>query len=103
MYAYCLFCEPQRCKTIAHLLEHCGFADRAFSPQIIKRARVDYHFAGMDCFTWIAVDMIQDNKIDNIYGECNRSVDCRCNLPCIFNSCDTERLQRFREQHTNHA
>ena len=40
MYAYCLFCETQRCKTVAYLLEHRGVADRAFSPQIIKRARV---------------------------------------------------------------
>ena len=23
-----------------------------------QRARVDYHFAGMDCFTWIAIEMI---------------------------------------------
>ena len=156
MYAYCLFCETQRCRTVAYLLEHRGVADRAFSPQIIKRARVkgknvdrpydllpgyvflfsetplkdftpfrgitgivrsdgdfdfarsllrkdgtvgqltvfkvgdevrlddplfngcagkitridyrkqrarvDYHFAGMDCFTWIAVDMIRDKE-----------------------------------------
>lgn len=40
MYAYCLFCETQRCRTVAYLLEHRGVADRAFSPQIIKRARV---------------------------------------------------------------
>ena len=40
MYAYCLFCETQRCKTIAYLLERRGIADRAFSPQIIKRRRV---------------------------------------------------------------
>ena len=25
-----------------------------------QRARVDYHFAGMNCVTWIAVDMIQE-------------------------------------------
>ena len=23
-----------------------------------QRARVDYHFSGLDCFTWIAVEMI---------------------------------------------
>ena len=40
MYAYCLFCETQRCKIIAYLLERYGIAKRAFSPQIIKRARV---------------------------------------------------------------
>ena len=40
MYAYCLFCETQRCKTIAYLLERFGVVERAFSPQIIKRARV---------------------------------------------------------------
>lgn len=40
MYAYCLFCETQRCRTVAYLLERYGVADRAFSPQIIKRARV---------------------------------------------------------------
>ncbi len=40
MYAYCLFCETQRCKPIAYLLERYGIADRAFSPQIIKRRRV---------------------------------------------------------------
>ena len=31
MYAYCLFCATQRCKTIAKLLEIRG-VDRAFSP-----------------------------------------------------------------------
>ncbi len=40
MYAYCLFCETQRCKIIAYQLEHRGVVDRAFSPQIIKRRRV---------------------------------------------------------------
>ena len=39
MYAYCLFCETQRCKAIAYQLMHCGITDQAFSPQIIKRQR----------------------------------------------------------------
>lgn len=38
MYTYCLFCQTQRCKTIAQLLEIKG-VDRAFSPQIIRRFR----------------------------------------------------------------
>ena len=38
MYAYCLFCVTQRCRTIAKLMEIRG-ADRAFSPQIIRRQR----------------------------------------------------------------
>lgn len=27
-----------------------------------QRARVDYHFAGMNCLTWIVVDLIQDKE-----------------------------------------
>ena len=38
MYAYCLFCETQRCRTIAKLMEIRGAA-RAFSPQIVRRQR----------------------------------------------------------------
>ena len=38
MYAYCLFCLTQRCGTIAKLMEIRG-ADRAFSPQIIRKQR----------------------------------------------------------------
>lgn len=40
MYTYCLFCETQKCRTIAFQLERRGIADRAFSPKIIKRRRV---------------------------------------------------------------
>ncbi|MBR0408114.1 MAG: hypothetical protein IJI53_08760 [Clostridia bacterium] len=39
MYAYCLFCETQRCKTVASLLEKRDSVVRAFSPQIINRQR----------------------------------------------------------------
>jgi len=38
MYAYCLFCLTQRCKVIAQLMEIKG-ADRAFSPQIVRKQR----------------------------------------------------------------
>lgn len=38
MYAYCLFCATQRCKVIAQLMEVRG-ANRAFSPQIIRKQR----------------------------------------------------------------
>ena len=38
MYVYCLFCLTQRCKVIAKLMEIRG-ADRAFSPQIIRKQR----------------------------------------------------------------
>lgn len=38
MYAYCLFCDTQRCKTIASNIER-NTEYRAFSPQIIKRQR----------------------------------------------------------------
>lgn len=38
MYAYCLFCVPQRCKVIAKLMEVRG-VDRAFAPQIIRKQR----------------------------------------------------------------
>lgn len=38
MFAYCLQCQTQRCKTIAGLLEKHG-VDRAFSPQIVSRHR----------------------------------------------------------------
>ena len=38
MYAYCLFCQTQKCGLIASLLEMRG-ADRAFAPQIIRRQR----------------------------------------------------------------
>ena len=38
MYAYCLFCLTQRCRTIAKLMEIRGAA-RAFSPQIIRKQR----------------------------------------------------------------
>ena len=39
MFAYCLFCMPQRCRVIAQLLEIRG-VDRAFSPQIIRKHRL---------------------------------------------------------------
>jgi len=38
MYTYCLYCQTQRCKVIAQLLEIKG-VDRAFSPQIVRRIR----------------------------------------------------------------
>ena len=38
MYAYCLFCLTQRCRVVAKLMEIRG-ADRAFSPQIIRKQR----------------------------------------------------------------
>ena len=38
MYVYCLFCVTQRCKVIAQLMEVRG-ANRAFSPQIIRKQR----------------------------------------------------------------
>ena len=38
MYAYCLFCLTQRCKVVARLMEIRG-ADRAFSPQIVRKQR----------------------------------------------------------------
>ncbi len=37
-YVYCLFCETNKCKKVASLLEMKGI-DRAFAPQIIKRQR----------------------------------------------------------------
>lgn len=39
MNAYCLFCQTQKARSIASLLELRG-VPRAFSPQIIKRQRV---------------------------------------------------------------
>ena len=39
MYAYCLFCQTQRCARIAQLLEIRGM-HRAFSPQILQKQRV---------------------------------------------------------------
>ena len=38
MFVYCLFCETQRCKVIARLMEIRGVI-RAFSPQIVRRQR----------------------------------------------------------------
>jgi len=38
VYAYCLFCQTQRCGTIAKLMEIRG-ADRAFSPRILRKQR----------------------------------------------------------------
>lgn len=38
MYVYCMFCETQRCKVIAKLMEIRG-ALRSFSPQIVRRQR----------------------------------------------------------------
>ena len=39
MFAYCLFCETQKCKFVAVSLEQRGI-QKAFSPQIIRRHRV---------------------------------------------------------------
>ncbi len=39
MFAYCLFCQTQRCARIAQILEIKGMS-RAFSPQIMQRQRV---------------------------------------------------------------
>ena len=39
MFAYCLFCQTQRCARIAQILEIKGLS-RAFSPQILQRQRV---------------------------------------------------------------
>ena len=39
MYAYCLFCQTQKCKYVAYTLEKRG-VPRAFSPQIIRRHRI---------------------------------------------------------------
>ncbi len=38
MHVYCLFCQTQRCKLIALLLERLG-TGRVFSPQILQRER----------------------------------------------------------------
>lgn len=40
MYAYCLFCETNRCKTIADLISH-NFNCLCISPQIIQRKWVE--------------------------------------------------------------
>ena len=39
MFVYCLFCQTQRAKRIAKLLENCGI-HRAFTPRVICRHRV---------------------------------------------------------------
>ena len=39
MFAYCLFCQTQRCSRIAQLLEIKGI-NRAFSPKILQKQRV---------------------------------------------------------------
>ena len=39
MYAYCLFCETQKCKYVASSLEQRGVL-KSFSPQIIRRHRI---------------------------------------------------------------
>lgn len=39
MYAYCLFCQTQKCGMVAAALEKRGVL-RAFSPQIYKRQRI---------------------------------------------------------------
>lgn len=39
MYVYCLFCQTQKCRTVAIALEQRGIP-RAFSPQIINRQRI---------------------------------------------------------------
>ena len=36
MYAYCLFCETQKCKIIASIIEH-NYGIRCISPEIIQR------------------------------------------------------------------
>ena len=36
MYAYCLFCETQKCKIIANIIEH-KYGIRCISPEIIQR------------------------------------------------------------------
>ena len=36
MHAYCLFCETQKCSTIAKIIER-AYGIRCFSPQIIQR------------------------------------------------------------------
>ena len=38
MHVYCLFCQTQRCRVIAELLEIRGI-DRAFAPRIIRKHR----------------------------------------------------------------
>ena len=40
MFVYCLFCRTQRCARIARLMEIRG-VDRAFSPTILSRQRVE--------------------------------------------------------------
>ena len=42
MYAYCLFCQTQRARTIAQILEHIGI-ERAFVPQVVNAHRVKGH------------------------------------------------------------
>lgn len=39
MHIYCLFCQTQRAKKIAELMENCGL-HRAFTPQVVCRHRV---------------------------------------------------------------
>lgn len=39
MYVYCLFCQTQKCRSVAFALEQRGIP-RAFSPRIINRQRV---------------------------------------------------------------
>ena len=38
MYAYCLFCQTQKCEVVATLLQS-SYVDRAFSPQVLQRHR----------------------------------------------------------------
>ena len=39
MFAYCLYCQTQKCKKISVWLEQKPEVNTAFSPQILKRQR----------------------------------------------------------------
>lgn len=84
MYAYCLFCETQKCKYVAFSLEQHGIL-KAFSPQIIRRHRVkgrnvDEMYDLLPGYVFVYSDTeIKDSRVfHNINGIIRRlgSVDC---------------------------
>ena len=70
MPAYCLFCETQKCATIARVIERCWGIPCVF-PEIDrgrKRCCVEFTFDDVRRTVWLGYDLIEPTAGNNKEG-----------------------------------
>ncbi|MBR3107145.1 MAG: hypothetical protein IKH30_08185 [Clostridia bacterium] len=94
MFAYCLFCETQKCKFVAFSLEQRGI-QKSFSPQIIRRQRVKgknidamYDLLPGYVFAYSETEISDNRVFHGISGIIRRLGDPECNFALMDSDYD---------------